>query len=524
MDFYSPLLLGQQQQQQPFAMHLLFFFLALLLLFQLLLQFKNRHFPPGPRRLPIIGNMLMMDQLTHRGLAKLSEHYGGLVYLRLGFLRTVIVSTPEMARQVLQVQDNLFSNRPTTIAIRYLTYGRSDLVFAHYGHFWRQMRKLCVMKIFSRKRAESWVSVRDEVELTLRTVANGSGSAVNIGEQVFSLGQNITCRAAFGTYSHKGQDELVSIMQEFSKLMGAFNVADFIPCIGWFDPQGFNKRLAKARQAFDCFINDIIDDHIEKRMNKAGNGEEKDTNMVDDLLAFIGDGDENCGGKPDDLQGSLKLTRDNIKAIIMDVMFGGTETVASAIEWALAELMKHPNELRKVQDELTTVVGLDRKVHESDLHKLAYLKCTVKETLRLHPPVPLLLHETTMDCKLFGYSIPARTRVIINTWALGRDKTAWEDVEAFIPSRFTGEGGVDFKGNHFELIPFGSGRRSCPGMQLGIYALELALAQLLHCFTWTLPDGVKPSELDMSDVFGLTAPKAIRLVAVPTLRLSCPLF
>lgn len=203
-------------------------------------------------------------------------------------------------------------------------------------------------------------------------------------------------------------------------------------------------------------------------------------------------------------------------------MFGGTETVASAIEWALTELIRTPEELKKVQEELAEVVGLERRVEESDFKKLTYLKCTLKETLRLHPPIPLLLHETVEDAEVAGYYIPAKSRVMINAWAMGRDKNSWEDPETFRPSRFL-KGAPDFKGSNFEYIPFGSGRRSCPGMQLGLYALDLAVANLLHCFTWELPDGMKPSEIDTSDVFGLTAPRATRLIAVPNLRVSPPL-
>lgn len=208
---------------------------------------------------------------------------------------------------------------------------------------------------------------------------------------------------------------------------------------------------------------------------------------------------------------------------MQDVMFGGTETVASAIEWALAELMKSPEDLKLAQQELADVVGLERRVEESDLDNLTFLKCTVKETLRLHPPIPLLLHETAEDAEVSGYRIPARSRVMINAWAIGRDPGSWDDPDTFKPSRFLKQDMPDFKGSHFELIPFGSGRRSCPGMQLGLYALELAVASMLHCFTWELPDGMKPSELDMSDVFGLTAPRASRLIAVPSKRVLCPL-
>ncbi|KAJ8631510.1 hypothetical protein MRB53_024833 [Persea americana] len=505
--------------------HLLFFFLSLLVFFFTAMKRKRRRYPPGPRGLPIIGNMLMINQLTHRGLARLSRRYGGIVYLRLGSLHAIDVSTPEMARQILQVQDNIFSNRPATIAIRYLTYDRADMVFAQYGPFWRQTRKLCVMKLFSRRRAESWASVRNEVEATLRSIAGRAGSPVSIGELVFGLTSNMIYRAAFGLSPRQGLVEFASILNEFSKLFMAFNMADFIPWMGWLDPLGLKKRMERARKSLDRFIDSIIDDHAAKK--RVGHGGEDDTDMVDDLLAYLddgGDGNIKGMGREDDLQTSLKLTRDNIKAIIMDVMFGGTETIAMTIEWAMAELMKCPEELSKVQEELAQVVGLNRKVHENDLDNLPHLKCTIKETMRLHPPIPLLLHEATEDAEIAGYFIPAGTRVTVNAWMIGRDKSAWVDPDNYRPDRFLKDGSVDLKGNHFELIPFGSGRRSCPGMQLGLYTVELTLAQLLHCFNWALPNGMKTSELDMRDEFGLTVPKAVHLVAIPTPRLHCPVF
>ncbi|KAL7231370.1 hypothetical protein ACSBR2_009595 [Camellia fascicularis] len=505
---------------QPISMAL--FIIPLLLLFLLTRLRRQLPYPPGPKGLPLIGNMMMMDQLTHRGLAKLAKKYGGLFHLRMGYLHMVAVSSPEIARQVLQVQDNIFSNRPATIAISYLTYDRADMAFAHYGPFWRQMRKLCVMKLFSRKRAESWESVRDEVDYMVRTVVTSAGSAVNIGEMVFALTRNITYRAAFGSSSHEGQDDFIKILQEFSKLFGAFNIADFIPSLSWVDPQGLGDRLAKARASLDGFIDSIIDDHMQKYKTSKCADDEGTTDMVDELLAFYSD--EAKVTESDDLQNAIKLTRDNIKAIIMDVMFGGTETVASAIEWAMSELMKSPEDLKRIQQELADVVGLHRRVEESDFEKLTFLKCALKETLRLHPPIPLLLHETSEDAEISGYRIPARSRVMINAWAIGRDPNSWEDPETFRPARFLKENVPDFKGSNFEFIPFGSGRRSCPGMQLGLYALDMSVAHLLHCFTWELPDGMKPSELDMGDVFGLTAPRATRLVAVPTPRLLCPLY
>ncbi|XP_010271496.1 PREDICTED: cytochrome P450 84A1-like [Nelumbo nucifera] len=503
----------------PLYMILFYAVPPLLFLLGVFVRFRRKPYPPGPKGLPVIGNMNIMDQLTHRGLAKLAKEYGGLIHLRLGFLHMVVVSTPEMARQVLQVQDNIFSNRPANIAIRYLTYDRSDMAFAHYGPFWRQMRKICAMKVFSRKRAESWTSVREEVDSIIRSVAGKAGSPVNLGVLVFSLTMNITYRAAFGSDIRHGQEKFVAILQEFSKLFGAFNLGDFIPWLGGLDLQGFNKRLYGARRSLDAFIDKIIDAHLAKRKNKRTNEAEEDNDMVDDLLAFYDEEDDEK-----DESGNLQVSRDNIKAIIMDVMFGGTETVASAIEWAMAEMMRSPDDLKRVQQELVDVVGLDRRVQDSDLEKLTFLRCVVKETLRLHPPIPLLLHETAEDAEVGGYFIPKQARVVINSWAINRDPAAWDEPETFKPSRFLKEGAPDFRGSNFEFIPFGSGRRSCPGMQLGLYTLELAMAHLLHCFTWELPDGMKPSELDMNDVFGLTVPRAERLVAIPTPCLQCPLF
>ncbi|KAL7104576.1 hypothetical protein ACP275_08G254200 [Erythranthe tilingii] len=506
------------------AKPLLILFIFPLLFLIALSRFRRKPYPPGPRGWPVIGNMDLTGQLTHRGLARLAEKYGGIFHLRIGVLHVVAVSSPDEARHVLQAQDNIFSNRPANIAISYLTYDRADMAFAHYGPFWRQMRKLCVVKLFSRKRAESWDSVRDEVDGMIRAVAVGSAGPVNVGELVFGLTRNIIYRAAFGTNSHEGQDNFIEILQEFSKLFGAFNIADFVPFLGWMDPQGLNKRLVNARASLDGFIDSIIDEHMHKKKKPENNhGPEVDSDMVDELLAFYSD-DETKVSEAEDLHNSIKLTRDNIKAIIMDVMFGGTETVASAIEWAMAELMRSPQDLKRVQQELTAVVGPARKVEESDFEKLTYLRCCLKEVLRLHPPIPLLLHETSEDAVVSGYHIPARSRVMINAWAIGRDKSAWEDADSFKPERFLKDGVADFKGSNFEFIPFGSGRRSCPGMQLGLYALEMAVAHLLHCFTWELPDGMKPAELDMDDVFGLTAPRATRLTAVPTPRLLCPLY
>uniref|UniRef100_A0A7N0T0U5 Ferulate 5-hydroxylase n=1 Tax=Kalanchoe fedtschenkoi TaxID=63787 RepID=A0A7N0T0U5_KALFE len=484
-----------------------------------------RRYPPGPRGYPIIGNMGMMDQLTHRGLAKLAALYGGLVHLKMGHKHMLVVSTPEMAREVLQAQDHVFANRPATVAISYLTYDRADMAFGNYGPFWRQMRKICVMKVFSRKRAESWAAVGHEVDSAVEAIKKSIGSPVNLGELVFCLTRNVTYKSAFGSISERGQEEFVKILQEFSRLFGAYNVTDFFPWAGWIVGRKFRKRLEEARSSLDGFIDNIIEEHVEKRRRRmqrieihAGSDcKDDEMDMVDEMMAFY---TENVGDERVESE-SIKFTKDNIKALIMDVMFGGTETVASAIEWAMAELMRNPEHLKKVQRELDEVVGLSRPVNVADLDSLTYLKAVLKETLRLHPPIPILRHETTQNTTISNYFIPAKTEVVVNAWAIGRDASAWPEAHKFDPARFLKENAPDFKGSDFEFLPFGAGRRSCPGMQLGLYTLNLTTARLAHCFDWKLPGGMHPSDLSMDDMFGLTAPRASRLVAVPTYRLKC---
>jgi len=215
----------------------------------------------------------------------------------------------------------------------------------------------------------------------------------------------------------------------------------------------------------------------------------------------------------------VNLGRESIKALLMDMLHAGTDTTSTALEWAMTELLKRPLLMKNAQEELENVVGLNRKVRESDLPHLPYLHAVVKETLRLYPPAPLMVpHESLHSCSLSGYEIPGRTRVIINAWAIGRDPTSWEDAEEFKPERFMGRS-VDVKGQDFQLIPFGSGRRGCPGIQLAMVAVEFVLGQLLHCFDWRLPEGIQGPDLDMNEKFGISTRRAVSLLAVPTPRL-----
>jgi cytochrome P450 len=206
----------------------------------------------------------------------------------------------------------------------------------------------------------------------------------------------------------------------------------------------------------------------------------------------------------------------------MDMLVGGMDTSSTTIEWVMSEALKNPPLLKKLQDELERVVGMGRMVRESDLPCLVYLQAVVKETLRLHPVVPLGFHLSVEDCTVLGYEIPRNTRLVLNLWAIGRNPKSWgEDAQSFKPGRFLieAEAGLAHKTHeNFDWLPFGAGRRGCPGQQLGTLVVEFAVAQLLHCFNWRLP--LNGQELDMTEKFnGLTLPRAQELLAVPTPRL-----
>ena len=182
----------------------------------------------------------------------------------------------------------------------------------------------------------------------------------------------------------------------------------------------------------------------------------------------------------------------------------GTDTTFIVLDWAMTELILNPNVLEKVQAEVRSVLGERRVVLESDLPKLNYMKAVIKETFRLHPPAPVLVpRESIEHVTIDGYDIPAKTRIFVNAWAIGRDPETWEDPETFKPERFL-DSPIDFRGQDFELIPFGAGRRICPAITFGMASVELALAQILHSFDWELPPGVRAKDLDMTEVFGIT--------------------
>ncbi|KAL1567982.1 cytochrome P450 71AU50-like [Salvia divinorum] len=483
--------------------------LLVYLLQQLLGPNNQKKLPPGPRGLPILGHFHLLGKNPHVDLCNLARKHGPVMGLRFGPVPAVVVSSPAVAELVLKTHDLVFASRPPHDAARQLSYEQRNLVFGPYGPYWRNMRKLCTLQLLSNFKIDQFRPVRKaEVWLLVNSLKHAAEGRENVdlSAAISAVNGDMNCLMILGRkYSDGDLDEegFKALFMETVDVAAQFNLADFFPYVGSLDLQGLNRRMKRLSKVFDGFLEKIIEDHVMKRGEEKGNED-----FVDTMMAIMESG-----------EAGFEFDRRHIKAVLLDLLIAGTDTSATAIEWAMSELMKHPAVMKKLQQELESVVGLDQMVDESHLNKLEYLECVVKEVLRLHPVVPLLIpHESMEDCELQGFYITKKSRVIVNAWAIGRDPDIWANPDSFTPERFI-DNEIDLRGRHFELIPFGSGRRGCPGLQLGLTVVKLLVAQLAHCFDWELPIGMKPDDIDMSDHFGLVTARAKHLMAIPKYRL-----
>lgn len=437
---------------------------------------------------------------------------------------TVVVSSPQWAKRFLQIHDCDFSDRPRSEASKRLFYGSKTLVTMEHGATWRERRKMYTIQILTVKKIELFERARNrEVAAALQQLiteqqARAGELVVDINKFVFNIVGNIMTgmlfsKRSFGLWvSHNELSEFKDMVLEMAVLFGSPIIGDVIPCLQWLDVAGYKKRMDTLAKRLDTFLEKVV---RERLLHK----DEHVDNCTDflDLLLHIHQGDE----------GNIDTV--SIKSILLDLLSAGTETSTTTVEWAMAELLQNPSCMKKLQQEVDTSVQNRSRtgyqmVEDTNLSELRYLKAVVKETLRLHPPLPLVVRQmskTLVKGKAVGeYKLPPKTRLIVNVWAMGRDENLWPQAHQFNPSRFLDPSpSLDLRGQNFEFLPFGTGRRGCPGMNLGLAMVELVLANLVHKFEWRLPPCLTPHSLDMSElVCSRTAPKAKPLLVVFNLR------
>ncbi|KAL0904798.1 hypothetical protein M5K25_026950 [Dendrobium thyrsiflorum] len=475
--------------------------------------FSPTRLPPRPPSIPLLGNLLQLGSLPHRSLNSLSKTYGPLFLLQLGVTApTVVVSSAEIAEQVMKTQDLIFASRPPSSLANHLLYNSTDVAFSPYSDYWRMIKKICIVHLLSSKCVQSYKSVREEeVALLIADIraASVAAEAVNLSKRLVTLTNDIISRVALGR--KLGETRFGEMLNELTELLGCFPVADFVPWLGWIDVlTGLNARVRRTSKELDEVLEQILEERLHKKRSKTVGADEEVLDLLGVLLSIK---DQHEGN-----DAAIPLHKEHIKAVILDMFSGGTDTTFTVLEWAMAELMRNPTCMEDVQREIRDFVGSKEFVEEEDIDRLTYLKAIIKETLRLHVPVALLVPRVATDNTLLqGYEIPAGTRIIINAWAIARDPNYWDRPEEFWPERFI-NCNIDFKGQHFQLTPFGAGRRACPGIGFAIATIECALANLLYHFDWVVPKEMADEALDMSELGGITIHKKSALLLTAKLH------
>lgn len=389
---------------------------------------------------------------------------------------------------------------------------------------WRNLRKIFTMELLSPKRLQKWQPVRaKELNHMLSSIfehsKNHPNSPMEVKAKLWVLTTNITSRMLvskrYFTNEEESEEakEFKYVMEEMLQLVGSIFPGDCLPFLKWLDLGGFEKRTKALYPRFQNILTEIL---RERRARRQQEGEAfEDVDLVDVLLTHQEKGSE------------VPVTEQNIRGVIWDAFAGGTDTQLTVMEWVMAHLLKDAGLMARVTAELDRVVGAQRNVEESDIGGLKVLEAVVKETFRLHPPVPLLVpREARRACEVAGYGIPAHTRLFVNVYAIGRDGRVWDEPLRFQPQRFL-EGPhqhVDLFGQYPELMPFGTGRRICPAANMGLLHVCLFVASLIHAFAWALPEGMSADALDMSEAAGITTPMVTPLRAIPTPRLPPHLY
>ncbi|XP_062214519.1 cytochrome P450 81Q32-like [Phragmites australis] len=466
--------------------------------------------PPSPPAIPVLGHLHLLGKPIHAALARLAARYGPVVSLRLGSRDAVVVSSAECARECFTEHDVCFANRPRFPSLLLVSFDGATLPMCGYGPYWRNLRRVATVQLLSAHRVSCMLpTISAEVRAMVRRMyraaaaAPGGAARVELKRRLFELSLSALMETIAQTKTSRAEadadtdmspesQEFKKALDEFIPLIGAANVWDYLPVLRWFDVFGMRKKIVAAVSKRDAFLRRLID--AERRRLDVDGGEGENKSMIAVLLSMQ-------KSEPE------VYTDTTIMALCSSMFTGGSETTATTAEWAMSLLLNHPEVLKRAQAEMDASVGNSRLVGPDDVPRLGYLQCILSETLRLYPAVPTLVpHESTADCTVGGHHVPSGTMLLVNAYAIHRAPAAWADPAAFRPERFE-DGSAEGR----LLMPFGMGRRKCPGETLALRTLGLVLGTLIQCFDWDTVGGAK---VNMTEGGGITLPKAVPLEAM----------
>nr|prf cytochrome P450 monooxygenase [Pisum sativum] len=497
---------------------------------------------------PLLGSIPLMrnTQTPHKTLGALVDKYGPIFTIKLGATNALVLSNWELAKECFTKNDIVVSSRPKPVAVELMSYNQAFIGWAPYGEYWRQLRKIVTLEILSNRRIELLSHIRvSEVQTSIKELVNvwsnqissqygllddTKSSSTNdepsttdyvvpeLKKWFAQLTLNMVLRMVvgkrcFGDVDVENKEEAKRFLEnirDFMRLIGTFTVGDGVPFLKWLDLGGHEKEMKKCAKKFDVMLNEWLEEHREKKGLGSEDKVVPERDFMDRMLLVLKD-------KP--IEG---FDVDTIIKAHIELILGGSDTTAGTLTWAMCLLLKHPHVLEKLKEELNTYIGKERCVNESDINKLVYLHAIIKETLRLYPPAPFSSpREFTEDCTIGGYHIKKGTRLMPNLWKIHRDPSVWPDPLEFKPESFLStHKDVDVRGQNFELLPFGSGRRMCAGMSLGLHMVHYILANFLHSFEILNPS---PESIDVTEVLEFVTTKAtpLEVLVKPCLSFKC---
>ncbi|GJZ48651.1 cytochrome P450 CYP82D47-like protein [Tanacetum coccineum] len=504
---------------------------AITLWIQNLCQKKKN--PPQPKgALPIIGHLHLLagrTKLPHIVLGKMAETCGPLLSVKLGVHKALVVSDADIAKECFTTNDRVFATRPKSLAVELMGYNYAMFGLGPYGDYWREVRKMVMIEVLSQRRVEMLSYIRvPEVRTSMKDIyeawvrnkerVDSDKLCVEIKKLFGNFQLNIITRTISGKRFSSGDEESVRVLavaRKFIELLGTFVVSDFLPYFKWLDLGGYQKEMKKTAKEIDNIFEGWLEEHRKRRRVSGEHQLEGEHDFMNVFLSILEDASkqEFTGFDHDTM----------IKATSLVILTGGLDTTHATLTSALSSLLNNPKALKMAQDELDLHVGRDRLVEESDITNLIYLQAIIKETLRLYPPAPISpAHESMEDCTVAGYNIPKGTRLMVNVWKLHRDPNVWSDPNQFRPERFlTRNKDIEYQGQQYEYLPFGSGRRMCPGVLFAIKTLHFTLASVLQGF-----ELAKPSKdpIHANESVGLTDIEDFPLEVILSPRLSIDMY
>ncbi|KAJ0025968.1 hypothetical protein Pint_08880 [Pistacia integerrima] len=496
-------------------------------------QLYNKRLPPeASGAWPFVGHLPLFGRKKppHVVLGNLADKYGPIFSIKMGVHRTVIVSSWEMAKDCLTTNDKVFANRPKMLMSEILGYNSAMVGFSPYGPYWRQIRKIATLELLSTHRLKTFKHVREsETKAALEEMyelwdKNKSSShetkvMLEMKKWFGDIALNVIYRIIVGkryvgnTTSSEAEekDPWRDSIRKWFELSGKFVISDAIPSLRWLDLGGIERARKKTAKELDYYVQQWLEEH---KRNRASGRVKGDQDFMDVMLSILEDTTEEFANHDADT---------SIKATCLALIMAASDTTTVTLTWGLSLLLNNRDVLQKAQQELDTHIGRERLPNESDIQNLVYLQAIIKETLRLSPAAAMTVpHESLADCTVGGYHIPAGTRLFVNLWKIHHDPRIWPDPYQFKPERFlTTHKDFDVKGQNFEYIPFGSGRRMCPGFLFASQIMQLTMATLLHGFEISTPSD---EVVDLGESFGTANLRFAKLEVHLTPRLPLHLY